>query len=242
MNTINREEVKLKTLANKPIAYRNLLITPKSLDTIIESGYDEYNYQSYLATITLQELLKDVNEEVELDISVIEFFIHNADSEILVSYLNSISFFIDESIGLSSNMEKLVIKDEEFDFYELGLIIEIIKIQNCIVSRNDDDFNPLNENARLLKQKMLERQRKLKKLKEGEGGDNSLNFSDLISILCSNANGISIHNVFNLNFFQFNDQFNRMKLLDEYEINIQALLHGADSKNIKLTHWISKVE
>ena len=42
--------------------------------------------------------------------------------------------------------------------------------------------------------------------------------------------------------YQFNDQFNRLKIMDDYEVNVQALLHGAKKENVNLTHWITKIK
>ncbi|MNJ72751.1 hypothetical protein D3C77_694540 [compost metagenome] len=88
---------------------------------------------------------------------------------------------------------------------------------------------------------MLENRQKIRRLKNEQGDfQDAPTFHDLVSSLCAHANGIHIFNVFDLNIFQFNDQFYRMKLLSDYELNIQALMHGADSKHIQLIHWISK--
>jgi hypothetical protein len=93
----------------------------------------------------------------------------------------------------------------------------------------------------MLQQKMQSNRQKIRRLKNEQlENQDAPTFYDLVSSLCSHANGIHIFNVFDLNIFQFNDQFYRMKLVSDYELNIQALLHGADSKHIKLKHWISK--
>jgi hypothetical protein len=190
--------------------------------------------------LAVENLLLPTEEDVKVDISMIELLME-ADSDSLVAYLSAISFFINEEIGLSPDMESLIIGKETFSFKEVDDITDIIKIQNCVITKVDD-FNPLNENVKKLREKMLARQRRLKELKGDDDEGKSLSFLDLISILCSNANGINITNVFDLNFFQFNDQFNRMKLLDDYNVNVQALLHGADPKKTKLIHWMSKGE
>jgi len=36
-----------------------------------------------------------------------------------------------------------------------------------------------------------------------------------------------------------NDMLGRFKIFDDYETNINALLHGAKKEDIDLTHWIS---
>lgn len=238
---MDAEKIKLRTLANLPVIYKKVAIKPKPLNEIIELGYEEYIRKLNIISLTVEDIIEGIDIDITMKLSMLEFFMHSGDSDSLVEYLNTVSYFIESEVGLTPQMNELIISNELYSFEDLEAIIKIIKIQNCVVTERDDDFKPLNENARKLREKMLERQRKLRKLKS-DNEENSLRFLDLISILCSNANGISIHNVFELNFFQFSDQFNRMKMIDEYEVNIQALLHGADSKNIKLKHWISKSE
>ena len=41
---------------------------------------------------------------------------------------------------------------------------------------------------------------------------------------------------------EFNDQFNRLKIMEDYEVNVQALLHGAKKEDVNLTHWITKIK
>ena len=42
--------------------------------------------------------------------------------------------------------------------------------------------------------------------------------------------------------YQFNNQFNRMQMIEDYDINIRSLLAGADSKKIQLKHYIRPIE
>ena len=53
---------------------------------------------------------------------------------------------------------------------------------------------------------------------------------------------MKIEDVCEYDFFQFNNQFNRMKVVEDFKVNVQSLLAGADSKSIKLKHWLSKLK
>lgn len=194
-----------------------------------------------LISLTTEDLigLVDISELSE-DVTVLDLLVNFSDSDFILAYIQAFAFFVDNTISFSNAMDSLFIKEEEYSFKEIEEISKIILLQNKFVSKNDDNFKPLNDRAKKLREKILARKKKLSELKQDES--NNIEFLDLISILCSNANGISLFNVFELNLFQFNDQFNRMKMIDDYEVSIQALLHGADSKNIKIKHWISKGE
>lgn len=90
---INLEAVKLRTLANKPTLYKNLTIAPKTLNSIIDMGYEEYNHKLYIVNLAVENLLPPSEEAVKVDFSMIELLME-ADSDSLVAYLSAISFLL----------------------------------------------------------------------------------------------------------------------------------------------------
>lgn len=119
---------------------------------------------------------------------------------------------------------------------------DILKYRNCFIDpENICDENPANEMvAKLLeKRKMLNE--KLRKSKQRQDED-SISMLDLISIFAE-AEKMPLQEVYrNYDIYQFNNQFNRLKIMDDYHVNIQALLAGAKPEEVKLQHWISKIE
>lgn len=237
---LDQENIKLRTFANKPTIYKDLVIKPKTLSQIIEIGYNEFNQNLNLVCLSKSDVFPGVDFG-EYQVTLLECLLHANDPELVTLYLNAFSFFLDSTLSIQEGT--LAINESRYSFGDLEFLTEIIKIQNNVVVKQKDNFNPLNNRARKLKERILARQEKIKKLKKGNQGNNEdLSFEDLISICASKCNGINIFNVFDLNYYQFNDQFNRTKIIDDYQVNIQALLHGADSKDIELKHWISKLE
>ena len=53
---------------------------------------------------------------------------------------------------------------------------------------------------------------------------------------------MTMHDIMQYDLYQFNDQFNRLKIMDDYEVSVQALLHGAKKEDVNLTHWITKIK
>lgn len=239
------ETIKLMTLANIPIKLGcGIVVRPLTLKEIVSIGYDIYD--KYL-TILLTKKESFFNEEfaksIPVEIELYDILDENQElQEIHHWYYAALRFLLGTN-NITYN-EGLFIDETKIHQKDYQEIIKIIKIQNCINSNDliDDDFNPANERVRKLREKQLENRRKIQELKKNSGDDsNKLTFFDLISILCANANGINILNVFDLNMFQFNDQFNRMKLLNDYEVNIQSILHGADPKKIDFKHWMIRM-
>lgn len=235
------ESVKLRTLANLPTDVNGVFVYPVSLRKIVEIGYEKYNnYLSILSVKKEQLVNKEYIDRLPDDIEVFNIINEAYSSDFICSLFN-------ESLKLFMNTDNIVYKD---GLYINGIsitgeiyhnIVKVISIQNGLKITESDNFNPKNERVKKIKEKMLENQRKIQELKKNSENDSeNLTFSDLVSIVSSNVNGINILNVFDLNIFQFNDQFNRMKLLNDYEVSIQSILHGADPKNVEIKHWISK--
>lgn len=121
----------------------------------------------------------------------------------------------------------------------------ILKERNCLMDIDgvENDDNPDNDMAR----KLLEKRKKLRekvrkaKLRNGED-DEGLTLADLISIFAE-AEKIPLQDVYDkYDIYQFNNQFNRLKIMEDYQVNIKALLAGAKSEEVKLQHWLSKIK
>ena len=118
----------------------------------------------------------------------------------------------------------------------------ILKRRNCLAGLDDtDDENPANEMvAKLLEKRRMLKER-LRKTQNSQGEDN-ITMADLISIFAE-AEKMPLQDVYcNYDVYQFNDQFNRLKIMDDYRVNIQALMAGAKSEDVKLQYWISKIK
>lgn len=121
---------------------------------------------------------------------------------------------------------------------------QILKNRNCLTDINniEDIENPDNDMAKKLLEKRKKLREKVKKLKHSNGEDDDLTMADLISIFAE-AEHMPLQNVYDFyDVYQFNNQFNRLKIMDDFHVNIQALLAGAKSDEIKLQHWLSKIQ
>ena len=115
----------------------------------------------------------------------------------------------------------------------------IIRQQNWI--KTEEKEVPCNSIAQRIKDKIKKGQAKINELKGSEEDENSLEFGDLIASLPISNIGLNILNVWDVNYYAFNDQFKRMRALKEYEIGLQSLIAGADPKKVKLKDWIQNI-
>ena len=65
--------------------------------------------------------------------------------------------------------------------------------------------------------------------------------TDLIGSLTTKTS-LNIVDVWQLSYYTFNDQFRRMRLLEQYSAGLQSIMAGADPKKIKLKDWIQSIQ
>ena len=67
-----------------------------------------------------------------------------------------------------------------------------------------------------------------------------MDISDIISAVSSKSNTISKLNVWDLTLYQLYDEYKRLHAINQYEVNIQALMNGAEG--IELKDWSAKLD
>jgi hypothetical protein len=124
------------------------------------------------------------------------------------------------------------------DFNTFLKIQTVVKIRNGLGSLEEDDENP----ADIRTKRLLEQRKKYRnKLREAKTDADSLNITiaDLLGSLAS-ALHLELSKIYEYDMYQISDQIGRIKNSKDYDTNIQALLHGADSKDVNLKYWICR--
>ena len=233
----------LQLMRGRGVKVGDLLIKPLNIGEIEE--LTESKYFQYISILTINKNSFKVEDE-EIALFDLVFAVCTREEEFRNLFISSMSCFLREEIKMYANNSGFFFYTENKEICSFitkdnyNDIIEVIKLQNCLTKKIEDEENPANEKAR----QILERQKRARALltkakKQGDG--EPLTLADLVSILSSNGNGVTPFNVWDLNFYMFNNQFNRMKMLEEYDINIRSLLAGAKSEDIQLKHWMSKI-
>lgn len=250
---------KLSLLAGCPIEIpfsNGGTIMPKKLITIAGMGEVVYNQKLSLITLDKEkmteiitssatDLLKKESIKQELqekDALDILFEVLLQVPNFMQDYLEALSFFLDTDVLYFNG------KNKEITFEKIHLIgkenyddfISILKAQNCI-KEEIDIGKPQNEKAREILEKIKEYRKKLKAQQENE--EDKLSLADLVSCLASSGqNGIDIFSIWQMTMYSFNDQFKRMQAIEDYNITIQSLLAGADSKKVDVKYWIRDLD
>ncbi len=270
-NLKNTDHLKLKTLANKPIIVENIgKVYPVKLSDIADIGEEIYHkYLSYFC-ISIDSLNIDDEAKKnmrEKNVSSFLLILSQCIQDKSEGFLNIIKdgfrlflkkeltfipqlsgFFIGSLEELEVIISGFKSKDDLKDLEKYGFVTEnnyedfkeVLMLQNCIKStKSEDGYNPADDKARELIEKIKKTKEEINKIKANDG--KNLNLLDLVSAFCASNKNVDIVRVWDLNIFQFNDQFKRTQLVSDYEISIQSLLHGADAKKVKINHFIAKM-
>ena len=123
-----------------------------------------------------------------------------------------------------------------------GRFRNILKERNCLIDVDDiDEDNPVDEFTRSLIEKRNRARKRLKEAKQKDN-DSDLTMADLISIFAESEHKTLQEVYDNYDVYQFNNQFNRLKIMSDYNVSIRCLLAGAKSDEVNLQHWLSKIK
>lgn len=188
--------------------------------------------------IEIPILTNAVIDSLKLFLRVDEFggdiFLNKLGRTFFIGKYKSLADLIgDDNSGGNDSRNIKVIDKERFN-----TIKRIIKMQNCLLSKKDEEYKPVNEKAKEIVELLEKSKKKINKIRSTK--DDILTLPDLISILASKGNEMDVDKILDMPFYLFNDQFGRMKILDEYMVNVNALMHGA--QKIEFKHYMRKLD
>jgi hypothetical protein len=232
----------LKLLSGGSFFVDGIEIKPFILKDIIALGYMKYQQMLNIFVLSIGDIIQgEISDEFK-DINVFDLLINSGEKELLEGLLNSIEKLLNVEITYVDK-NTILLDDKKIDRDNWDEICKIIKLQNCFKTDEEKDGeNPADARTAELLRKRAEARKLLEKAKKNDSDGEPLTFADLVSILSANGNNINLLNVWDLNFYQFNNQFNRMKMLEDYDISIRSLLAGAKAEDVDLKHWMSKIK
>lgn len=248
---------KLKLLSGMPIEVEKVgKIHPFTLCEIAEMGQLEFYRMMSLLTFDPTDLDNFKNLKSDdgtplifetYDVLLLQMMFSN-DKELKSNILNALSAVFREPVHFISDPGLFYLGEITDNRYILKIhyeeIKKIIKIQNGLQrpsEKIEEEYNPASEEARRIMEKLRAGREAVQKNRE-KNGEKALYLDDLISIVAGKGNNLNLLNIWHLTMYQFNDTFKRLQLIDDYDISLSSLLAGADSKKVKLTHWMSKID
>lgn len=210
---------------------------PRMKDIAAMGGETAFRFGTEILFINKNKLkIKDKNDLEEID---------NFDILMSIIYKN-----FNDSVDNFLLLLSIIFPYYEIDFDEIGIKLtnedneighitkrnfeefkDIIKQIFCLDKTKDDlDFNPANETAKRIAEKIKRGKEKIKKLKGIDSDDKDISASSMyeqyMSILAIGI-GVDINIFSNYTIYQLNDAFERFIAKDANDIHLKASLAGA---------------
>ena len=220
---MDTKDLELKLCSDDPIYVAGVPIYPIPIRRIAQIGYMRFNSELRLLCLT-EDDIKVLTGDDASDVGVYTYLVASAvrDAELM----NALIFWLSEithcKVLFSQRKIAFVTRSFEINKDNFSAIQSVIRQRNGLQRRKEERL----------------KRRKAKSLDDDES---AITLSDLVSILASGF-GMTLQEVMGYDLYQFNDQFNRLKIMDDYEVSVQALLHGAKKEDINFTHWLTKIK
>ena len=237
----------MKLLAGETVYVGDIPITPLTLREIARIGYTKFQTSIGFISITLDEMIESIDDfEIQARLKaerhmykVFDLYMVSDDmKELVIESFNLLfqteNVIIDgELVGNISIIidDKYVIDRDNFDD-----VVSMIQAQNNPEksSVDKDDYNPANELAQSIAEKLKKGKEIVEKSKALETDGDGLTIPDIISAVSAMSNSINKLNIWDLTIYQLYDEFARLTKIDNYRLQIQASMWSSD---IEIEHW-----
>jgi hypothetical protein len=232
-------DLECKLILGQPIEIiPDVFLRPVTINEIFSINLSKYN--QYLNTLCItQEQLSDIFSINIDEINVFEYLllnsIYNEDvSKIIISalefFLSKNVFVGDYGFHFGSPVSDKILHRDNFDQF-----IHILRKANCVI-----------ENVKKKKidpkvQEYLERVKMLKKDMSVNNEDDGIEIVDIISSICARHYNCNFKDISQLTIYQVVNIFKRLHKLDEYFMNLDALIHHGNQEGVELKHYTGKL-
>lgn len=240
-------DLEMRLLAGEPIYVGDIPIKPLNLRQISQLGYSKFQQSISIISMTLDEMIESIDDfEIQARLKAEKhlykvfdmYMLSNGMQELVLKSFNLL--FQTENVIIDGELlddmsvvidEKYVINRDNFDD-----IVEIIQLQNNPEQSvsDEDDYNPANELAKSIAEKLKRSKEIVEKSKALESDGDGLTIPDIISAVSAMSNSLNKLNIWDLTIYQLYDEFARLTKIDNYRLQIQASMWSSD---IEIEHW-----
>jgi len=232
-----------------PSEFKNIcLVYPPKVKDVLGNK----NYFIYFKLLTLtQEEIEDEFLKNKVDfkqlLTPFEYILNNAynNEQFRAMLEQAFYFFVHEPVNLLFEQKQIVIGDitKIKSVEELRILTEdqYFEFQNMV--REACGINPVkppnpNEDPRIKALKAKARYRDQIKAKQGKG----INLKTTLTAICCMGFGINPLNIGELSYAAIPTLIAMYQEKEKYELDIESLLAGADSKKVKPKYWIHNLD
>ena len=239
----------------EPLEFKKgVVIYPPKLKDVI--GCNFYSVYTQILTYS-QEEIEDIYVKEKKDLSVfptpIEFMLNNCyhKKEYEIACKQAFKFFLkvdvdflyeqklivigslEEIVKTITNLDQLITINEE-EFFDFQNLIRLA-INQKMVERPDP-----NEHPKIKAMKAKARYRD--KIKAKQNVKKGLNLYSIMTSICCMGIGLNPLNIGEMSYVAMEAILSQYQTKEKYQIDIDSLLAGADSKKIKPVYWIKNLE
>ena len=231
-------------------------IYPPTVKDVITNQY--YGHYGRLLTYSQEEVedeFLEAKKELEKYPTPIEFMLnnsyHNKQYEQLCK--DAFKFFIHQEVNFLYGQKMIVVGNVEEVLKNARTLDDIITlkeeeffefqnaIRECIGKKPVEPPDP-NEHPKIKEMKRRARYRDKVKAKNAANGKDGITlFTSLVSICCMGL-GITPLNIGEMSYVAIDSVLRKYQEKEKYQLDIESLLAGADSKKIKPKYWIRNFE
>ena len=231
-------------------------IYPPTVKDVISN--DQYSIYSRLLTYSQEEVEDEFIEAkkvLEKYPTPIEFMLnnsyHNQDygklcKEAFKFFLHEeVTFLYEQKLIIIGNIQEILKNAESLDDLVMLKEEEFFDFQNaireCIGKKPIEPYDP-NEHPKVKEMKRKARYRDRVKAKNAAKNKDGITlFTTLVSICCMGL-GITPLNIGEMSYIALESILRKYQEKEKYQLDIESLLAGADSKKVKPKYWIKNFE
>lgn len=239
----------------EPVQFKaGVKIYPPKIKDIVNN----YFYSTYCKILTYsQEEIEDIFVEEKKDLSSfptpMEFMLNNCyhSKEFERLCKQAFKFFLRTKVEFIYEEKKIIIGDLELilrDIQNLDQIItiseeEFFNFQNLIrMAIGQKTVEPPNPNEHPKIKAMKAKARYRDKIKAKQNLKNGLNLFSTMTSICCMGLGLTPLNIGEMSYIAMDAILSQYQTKEKYQLDIESLLSGADSKKIKPVYWIKNLE
>lgn len=227
------------------------MIYPPSINEVV--GNDEFGMYQKIFTISQEELEDDfVKQGVSIsDVPTPYEYLFSScfnNKEFLSIFKKAFKFFTKQEINPLFQIGTFIVGDLENSVLKSKRLEDIVQfgkedyfdfqneIRKCLGASPIEPPNP-NEHPRIKEMKAKARLRdKVKAQKNG------MDLTSIMAAICCMGMGLNPLNIGDISYASANILINQYQLKERYQLDIDSLLAGADSKKVKPKYWIQQLD
>lgn len=247
MNSKNIDN-KMKLLAGKEIYANDIPIKPLTLGEVAEIGYSNLQQSLQVISLGLNDMIESI-DDFELQALLLSekhnltafdmYMMSDGMKNLLIDGLK-LFFRTDfiEAVEVDDNDFSIMIDDKyKINRDNFNIVVEIIEMQNnpsVSKSSEDEDYNPANDLAKGIADKLKKGKEIAKQSKSVDSEKSGIAIDDVISAVTGMSNSVNKVNVWDYTIYQLYDEFARLVKIDNYNLQIQASMWSSD---VETEHW-----